>query len=70
MLVLSRKPGESIMVGPVTVTVVDISHDRVKLAFEAPGEVPIHREEVYARIQAEQLAQGGGRQSRFASGFA
>jgi carbon storage regulator len=55
MLVLSRKPGESIVIGSnVTVTIVDIRGERVRLAFDAPREVAIHREEIYRRIQAEE----------------
>lgn len=54
MLVLSRKRGEKIRIGPnVTLTVVQISGDRVRLAFEAPHEVPIHREEVLRKIDAQ-----------------
>jgi len=55
MLVLSRKLNERVVIGAnVTVTVVDIRGDRVKLAFDAPNEVPIHREEVHRRIQLEE----------------
>jgi carbon storage regulator len=51
MLVLSRKPGESIVIGnDITVTVVGVEGGRVKLGFNAPKEVPIHRTEVYQRI--------------------
>lgn len=54
MLVLSRKRGETIMIGAdVAVTVVDVRGDRVRLGFCAPHEVPVHREEVYSRIQRE-----------------
>jgi carbon storage regulator len=54
MLLLSRKAGEQIMIGPnVTVTVMEIQGDRVRLAFDAPHHIPIHREEVYLRIHAE-----------------
>ena len=54
MLVLSRKIGERIVIGPdVVVTVVEIKHDRVRLAFEAPRHVRIDRQEVYLRIQDE-----------------
>ena len=52
MLVLSRKRGERIVIGDgVTVTVLEMRGDRVKLGFNAPAEVPIHREEVYHRIE-------------------
>jgi carbon storage regulator len=51
MLVLSRKKDERIMIGEnIEVTVVEIRGDRVKLGFVGPSEVPIHREEVFRRI--------------------
>ncbi|HVU89601.1 MAG TPA: carbon storage regulator CsrA [Pirellulales bacterium] len=57
MLVLSRKVGERIVIGPnVTITVVAVHGERVKLGFEAPGSVPIHRHEIYQRIQLEEEA--------------
>jgi carbon storage regulator len=47
MLVLSRKPGEKLVIGEnITVTVVAVQGNRVKLALEAPGEVPILRGEL------------------------
>lgn len=49
MLVLSRKPGERVRIGPrVVVTVVALKGRRVRLAFEAPDDVAIFREEVAA----------------------
>ena len=52
MLVLSRKRGEAIVIGNgITVTVLAVDGDRVKLGVVAPAEVPIHREEVYQRIE-------------------
>ncbi len=54
MLVLSRKPGEWITVGDnVRLQVVAVVGDRVKLGFEAPRDVAIHRSEVKARIDRE-----------------
>jgi len=54
MLVLSRRLGERIMIGPnVAVTIVEIHGDRVRLGFEAPHFVAIHREEVCDRMQLE-----------------
>ena len=51
MLVLSRKRGEAIVIGSgITVTVLAVDGDRVKLGVVAPVEVPVHREEVYQRI--------------------
>ena len=54
MLVLSRKRGERIVIGPnIEVTVVDICGNRVRLAFDAPSDVSVHRQEVFQRIQVE-----------------
>jgi carbon storage regulator len=53
MLVLSRKCGEGIVIGNgITVTVVAVQGDRVKLGFKAPMEIPIHREEVHERMES------------------
>jgi carbon storage regulator len=54
MLVLSRKRGEGVMIGQdVEVVVLEIRGDRVKLGFQGPADVPIHREEIFAQINAE-----------------
>jgi carbon storage regulator len=54
MLVLSRKRGERIVIGPhVELTVVDICGNTVRLGVDAPRDVSIHRQEVYQRIQDE-----------------
>lgn len=61
MLVLSRKERESVIVdNDVRVTVVAIRGDKVRLGFEAPSSVGIHREEVWLEIQTEPLGEGGG----------
>jgi len=55
MLVLSRKKNERIVIGKgITVMVVAICGDRVKLGVEAPKNIPIHREEIQERIDSEQ----------------
>ena len=52
MLALSRKPGESIIVGPdIEFTVLEIRGDQVKIGINAPKEVPIYRKEIYVQIQ-------------------
>ena len=57
MLVLSRKCGEELVIGRnITVTVLAVQGDRVKLGVAAPGEVPIHRQEVQRRIAAGAVA--------------
>lgn len=54
MLVLSRLKNQSVLVpGLVTITVVDIRGDKVRLGFDAHEAVPVHRSEVWARIKAE-----------------
>ena len=59
MLVLSRKRGEVIMIGPdIELTVMDVCGNRVRLGVHAPQQVAIHREEIYRRIQSELLAEG------------
>lgn len=51
MLVLSRKKNESIVINnDITVTVVEIRGDKVRLGIVAPKEVPVHRQEVYDAI--------------------
>ena len=58
MLVLSRKKNESIVINDdITIVVVEIRGDKVRLGIEAPKEVPVHRNEVYEAIRRnEQLA--------------
>ena len=52
MLVLSRKKNESIVINnDITVVVVEIRGDKVRLGVEAPKEVPVHRREVYDAIK-------------------
>jgi carbon storage regulator len=54
MLVLSRKQDEKIIIGDsITLMVVSIQGDKVRLGIEAPKEVTIHREEVYEAIKQE-----------------
>lgn len=55
MLVLSRKKDERIMIGDnVSIMIVDIRGDKVRLGIEAPAEISVHRREVYEAIQREQ----------------
>ncbi|RLS57218.1 MAG: carbon storage regulator [Planctomycetota bacterium] len=51
MLVLSRRPNESIVINDkIVITVIEIRGDKVRLGIEAPRDVPIHRSEVYEAI--------------------
>ena len=59
MLVLSRKKNESIVINnDITIVVVEIRGDKVRLGVEAPKEVPVHRQEVYEAIRRNELANG------------
>lgn len=53
MLVVSRKRNTSVMIGDdITIVVIEIRGDKVRLGIEAPKELPVHRREVYDAIQA------------------
>ena len=55
MLVLSRKPGESLIIGSdIVLTIVEVRGDKIKLGIEAPREIPVHRLEVAEAIAREQ----------------
>jgi carbon storage regulator len=55
MLILTRRVGETLMVGDeVTVTVLGVKGNQVRIGVNAPKEVAVHREEIYERIKAEQ----------------
>lgn len=57
MLVLSRKKNESIVIdNDITIVVVEIRGDKVRLGVEAPKEVPVHRREVFDAIHRNELA--------------
>jgi carbon storage regulator len=54
MLVLSRKPGEEILVGDnIRITVVEVSGGRAKIGIEAPADVVIHRSELREWLEAD-----------------
>jgi len=60
MLVLSRKKNESIVINnDITIVVVEIRGDKVRLGVEAPKEVPVHRREVYDAIKRNEAVQNG-----------
>jgi carbon storage regulator len=62
MLVLSRKKNESIIINDnITVTVIEIRGDKVRLGIEAPKDVTVHRREVYEAIQNQAKPREHGR---------
>ncbi|BDX03850.1 MULTISPECIES: carbon storage regulator CsrA [Marinomonas] len=55
MLILTRRVGETLMVGDeVSVTVLGVKGNQVRIGINAPKDVSVHREEIYLRIQKEQ----------------
>jgi carbon storage regulator len=54
VLILTRRIGETLMIGnEVTVTVLSVKGNQVRIGIEAPKDVAVHREEIYERVQRE-----------------
>ena len=55
MLILTRRAGETVMIGSdVTITVLGVKGNQVRIGINAPKDVAVHREEIFERIQSEQ----------------
>ena len=59
MLILTRRVGETVMIGnDVTVTVLGVKGNQVRIGVNAPKDVAVHREEIYERIKREEDQEG------------
>ena len=57
MLILTRRTGETIVIGDDTrVTILGVNGNQIRIGVEAPSQVPVHREEIYRRIEVEKNA--------------
>jgi carbon storage regulator len=61
MLILTRRTGETVMIGnEVTLTVLGVKGNQVRIGINAPKSVPVHREEIYERIKRELQGEANG----------
>lgn len=57
MLVLTRRPGESIVIGQdIVITVIEVKGGQVKIGIDAPRDIDVYREEIYEQVRQEHLA--------------
>ncbi|WP_445356352.1 carbon storage regulator CsrA [Microbulbifer sp. ANSA002] len=62
MLILKRRTGENLRIGAnVSITVLDVKGNQVKIGIRAPKSLPVHREEIYIRLQKERALGNGSR---------
>ena len=61
MLVLTRKPGEGIIIGDsVTIRIIEVKSGSIRIGIDAPGDTKIYRQEVYDRIRQENIVAAAG----------
>lgn len=61
MLILTRRVGETVMIGnEVTITVLGVKGNQVRVGITAPKSIPVHREEIYLRIKREVEGEANG----------
>lgn len=59
MLILTRRLGETLVIGEdITITVLGVKGNQVRIGVDAPAEMPVHRKEVYERILREERSNG------------
>jgi len=65
MLILTRRVGETVMIGDdVTITILGVKGNQVRVGINAPKSVAVHREEIYERIKREREEEAGGSKSK------
>lgn len=65
MLILTRRVGETVMIGnDVTVTILGVKGNQVRVGVNAPRDVAVHREEIFERIKREEGGEGSGASPR------
>jgi carbon storage regulator len=71
MLILTRRVGETVMIGDdVTITVLGVKGNQVRVGINAPKSIAVHREEIYERIKREHAAEAAETAEKQKTGFA